>query len=231
MNRRTAAVVLLSGVLIVGGLACVPLARTLAWSALTRLKGRETVQGVVDRIGLAARARLGVSGKPREITFVAFKRERKLDVYIGTDAGERRRLKSYPILAASGGPGPKTRQGDNHVPEGVYRVESLNPNSAFHLALRLNYPSPEDLEAAQSEGRDPGMLGSDIMIHGKAASVGCLAMGDEAIEELFTLAADAGLDHVTVLILPHDLRVEPVSDARPWVAERYRRLTTLLPPP
>jgi hypothetical protein len=32
-------------------------------------------------------------------------------------------------------------------------------------------------------------LGSNIMIHGKNCSVGCLAMGDEAAEELFVLAA------------------------------------------
>jgi hypothetical protein len=54
-------------------------------------------------------------------------------------------------------------------------------------------------------------------------------MGDTAIEELFVLAADVGLDRVRVLILPHDLRTEPPSDPRPWVAERYRRLTAMLP--
>lgn len=197
----------------------------------TRLRGRQSVENVLAAIGPGARARLPGLKPGEVVTLVAFKREKRLDVYTGSASSRPRLLKSYPILAASGGPGPKTRDGDSQVPEGVYGVASLNPNSAFHLAIRVDYPNDEDLAAAKAEGRDPGTLGGDIMIHGKAASVGCLAMGDEAIEELFVLVADAGIDRVRILILPQDLRSGAVSDSRAWVVERYRRLTAMVPEP
>jgi murein L,D-transpeptidase YafK len=136
-------------------------------------------------------------------------------------------LKTYPILAASGTAGPKTREGDRQVPEGEYEIESLNPNSLYHLALRLNYPNEDDVEAAKSEGRTG--LGGDIMIHGSDASVGCLAMGDPAIEELFVLVADTGLDKVSVLIAPWDFSRRPApEDKREWVRNRYRTLRFML---
>lgn len=207
----------------------VPSARARARGFYTRLRGRQTTESVLASIGPAARVRLPGLKVGDTVMLVAFKQEKRLDVFAGADAGKPRLLKTYPILAASGGPGPKTRKGDKQVPEGVYRVVSLNPNSAFHLAMRLDYPNGDDVAAARTEGRDPAGLGGDIMIHGKSASIGCLAMGDEAIEELFVLAADAGLDRISVLILPHDPRSGPLSDQRPWVAARYKQLMSLLP--
>jgi hypothetical protein len=73
------------------------------------------------------------------------------------------------------------------------------------------------------EGRaDPG---SDIFIHGRANSIGCLAMGDEAIEELFVLTAKVGAGHVKVVIAPHDPRVYPLvadSEVLPeWTSGLY----------
>jgi murein L,D-transpeptidase YafK len=211
--------------------ALVPAARSRVWGLYTHLRGRQSVESMLASIGPAARARLPGLAPGDTVTLVAFKREKRIDVLAQAGSGVPRVLKSYPILAASGGPGPKTREGDNQVPEGLYHVESLNPNSAFHLALRLDYPSGEDIAAAKAEGRNPATLGGDIMIHGSAASVGCLALGDEAIEEVFTLAADAGLDHVRVVILPHDLRAEPATDPRPWVAARYAQLRAILSAP
>lgn len=196
--------------------------------------GRHSVQHRLDEFGPAVDARLaprfaaaGVSYPPERVVLVAFKRERRLDVYAGTN-GTMRLVGTYPILAASGGPGPKLREGDRQVPEGFYRIESLNPNSLYHLSLRLNYPSAEDLRCAQADGRDVRSLGGDIMIHGKAASVGCLAMGDRAAEDLFVLAARVGVERVSVLILPADLQdptfLIDTPGMRPWIAERYKRL-------
>lgn len=223
-----AAVCLLLGALVV---AVVPPVRARAWGVFTRLRGRQSVESVLASIGPAARARLPGLKTGEVVTLVAFKREKRLEVYAGAGPSRPRLLKSYSILAASGGPGPKTRDGDNQVPEGVYGVASLNPNSAFHLAIRVDYPNADDMAAAKAEGRDPGTLGGDIMIHGKAASIGCLAMGDEAIEELFVLVADAGVERVRILILPQDLRGGAVSDPRAWVVERYRKLAAVLPEP
>ena len=74
-----------------------------------------------------------------------------------------------------------------HLPEGVYEIESYNPNSKFHLSMRLNYPNGFDKKMAKSDGRDLGKLGGDIMIHGRSGTVGCFPVGDIAIEEIFTI--------------------------------------------
>ena len=121
-------------------------------------------------------------------------------------------VRAYPILAASGGPGPKLKEGDRQVPEGVYAIESLNPNSLFHLSLRVNYPNSFDRRQAAREGRIS--LGGDIMIHGSNVSIGCLAMGDPAAEDLFVLAAETGLTNITVILSPVDFRKgKPVPGA------------------
>lgn len=159
---------------------------------------------------------------PGRVTLIGLKQEKRLEVWAGPADGSLARVLSYPILAASGGLGPKLREGDRQVPEGLYRIESLNPNSLYHVALRINYPSDDDRRQAAAEGRT--RLGGDIMIHGSDASIGCLAMGDPAAEELFTLAADVGIGRIEVLLAPTDLRVMSVSDDRAWVNERYKVL-------
>jgi murein L,D-transpeptidase YafK len=127
------------------------------------------------------------------------------------------------VHAASGALGPKLREGDEQVPEGVYRITGLNPNSQYHLSLRVDYPNAADRERARAEGRDD--LGGDIMIHGRAVSVGCLAMGDSAAEELFVLAAETGLPKLRVILSPLDFRRRALPrslvPARPWVPALY----------
>ena len=176
-----------------------------------------TIASRLERHGAAARARLaprfqraGVAYPPRAVTFVGLKRERMLQVYAGPRADALVHVADHPILAASGGPGPKLREGDAQVPEGLYRIESLNPNSQFHLSLRVNYPNAFDRRRGAEDGRR--RLGGDIMIPGNAVSIGCLAMGDEVAEELFVLAADTGLPRISVILAPWDLRRHPAPD-------------------
>lgn len=119
----------------------------------------------------------------------------------------------HPMTARSGTLGPKLREGDGQIPEGFYRVESLNPNSRYHLALRLDYPNASDRARATGDGRSG--LGGDIMIHGSDRSVGCIAIGDPAIEELFCCAAAVGPENVSVLIAPYDMRRGPRPDLAP----------------
>src|ERR1700733_2450934 len=128
---------------------------------------------------------------PASVKLVAVKTDHVLQIYASDKSGSNHWIRTYPILAASGYPGPKLREGDGQVPEGVYPVESLNPNSLFHVALRVGYPNEFDRLQAAKEGRTN--LGGDIMIHGNSVSVGCLAMGDEAAEDLFVLTVDTGL--------------------------------------
>jgi L,D-peptidoglycan transpeptidase YkuD (ErfK/YbiS/YcfS/YnhG family) len=167
-------------------------------------------------------AKAKVSYPPREVAFIALKQEMRLELW-ARDNGEFRFIRDYRIRAASGVSGPKLRQGDMQVPEGVYRIAGLNPNSHFHLSMKLNYPNEFDLFHAWDEGRsNPG---SDIFIHGKAKSLGCLAMDDETIEELFVLAVHAGAENVKVVIAPHDPRTYPLAadiEGLPeWTPELY----------
>ena len=88
--------------------------------------------------------------------------------------------------------------------------------------MKLNYPNEFDLKHAETEGRaNPG---SNIFIHGKAVSIGCLAMGDEAIEELFVLVHDVGKSNVKVVIAPSDPRESTLDpSAQPeWVKDLYK---------
>jgi hypothetical protein len=201
------------------------------------IMGRATVTDRVAEHGPAARARLqprfaaaGVAYPPRSIVLAGFKQEKILHLYAASDLGEFRFVHAYPVLAASGHLGPKLAEGDRQVPEGLYRIESLNPNSRFHLSQRVDYPNQFDQARAQEEGRR--QLGGDIMIHGADASIGCLAIGDSAIEELFVLVADLGRENVSVILSPVDLRTSspPASLAvsQAWVPDLYEQIRAAL---
>lgn len=160
----------------------------------------------------------GLSYPPEKVILVFLKNEKKLRIYAGEP--ELKFVKEYSVLAASGGAGPKLKEGDNQVPEGIYKIEALNPNSIFHLSLRTNYPNDFDKKMAAMDGREN--LGSDIMIHGHAVSIGCLAIGNEAIEELFILAALSKWQTWEIIIAPHDLRSRPrdrKADAPKWISQ------------
>src|SRR5688572_1161084 len=123
-------------------LAAALLLYVTGWSAPVRAKlfGAKTIADRLDEYGPIARSRLqpyfdsaSVSYPPPRIVLVGLKAERRLEVYAADSTGVMRRIRAYPILAASGVAGPKLREGDRQVPEGIYRIESLNPNSRFHL--------------------------------------------------------------------------------------------------
>ncbi|HRJ71105.1 MAG TPA: L,D-transpeptidase family protein [Terrimicrobiaceae bacterium] len=170
----------------------------------------------------------GVAYPPPGLVLLALKKESRLELHAPGPNGRTRHIASYPILAASGTAGPKLREGDHQVPEGFYRIELLNPNSRFHLSLRVNYPNADDLARAHEAGRNPAELGGDIMIHGGAASTGCLAVGDPAIEELFALVAATGLDRVQLIIAPCDFRtgatVQLPDSAPVWTGALHEKL-------
>lgn len=182
-------------------------------------------KNAVDKIGYYFK-KAGVIYPPREVTFIAYKQEKKLELW-ARNTGDFRLIRDYFIMAASGDAGPKLRQGDRQVPEGIYRITDLNPNSHYHLSMKLNYPNEFDLVHAELDGRTE--LGSDIFIHGKDASVGCLAVGDAAIRELFVLTAQVGVANVKVVIAPHDPRNYPLEanseELPPWTSELYAMIS------
>ncbi|HET9317664.1 MAG TPA: L,D-transpeptidase family protein [Vicinamibacteria bacterium] len=191
-----------------------------------------TISDVLRTHGAAARERMRprfdaahLDYPPRSITLLALKQERRVEVWAQGGASPHL-VHTYPILAASGVAGPKLRRGDLQVPEGAYGVLWLNPNSSYHLSMKVDYPNAFDRRRARAEGRTD--LGGDIFIHGRDVSIGCIAVGDPAIEELFVLASDVGLPRVKVLIAPRDLRQHAGRDAAPtgspWLEELYAAL-------
>ena len=204
----------------------------------SRISKPRTIEQRVLQYGDAVRARLtplyaqaGVTYPPARLTFIGLKEEKLLEIWAGNANGPMKLINIYPVKAASGVAGPKLREGDRQVPEGIYKIESLNPNSRYHLSLRVNYPNAHDRARAREDGRDK--LGGDIMIHGKAVSIGCLAMGDEAAEDLFITAALTGPSNITVLLSPLDLRSRiftPPPTAPAWTTQLHDTLRSALAP-
>lgn len=175
------------------------------------------------RARLSARfAQAGAAYPPAEVALLVVKSSRVMELHARDRGGSWRLLAVYPVLALGRGPGPKLRRGDGCTPEGIYRITDLNPDSRFHVSLRLGYPNAFDRARGTAEGRTD--LGDDIVIHGGERSVGCLAMGDAAAEELFVLTADAGAANVTVVITPRDFREQPPTDAETAVGPWWHRL-------
>ena len=204
-----------------------------------KLFGKRTVQGVLRKLHPKMERRFGKAKlkawtDPRPLALLAFKHEQRFEIWKQSDAGWQR-IRHYPFTAFSGMLGPKLREGDLQIPEGFYRLNFLHPNSSFYLSLKVNYPNPFDQLHGKKEGRKN--LGGEIFIHGKAASIGCIALGDEAIEEVFYLIGRQGRFHKTrVLIAPYDLRQKTTppplawkaSHQRPWLPALYNRLREAL---
>jgi len=127
---------------------------------------------------------------------VVEKAARKLSLFRGG-----RRLKSYRVALGRSPIGPKEKEGDMKTPEGIYKIDSRNAQSSFHLALHISYPSSDDNARAAERGV---LAGFDIMIHGirnglgwmgafhrrKDWTAGCIALTDEEIEELWRVTPD-----------------------------------------
>jgi hypothetical protein len=152
--------------------------------------------GEVEKLFSAA----GVPFPPADLVLVGYKKERDVEVWASAKAGgELKHVATYKVCYASGGQGPKRREGDYQVPEGFYELDYYNSHSLFYLSMRVNYPNASDRILGKK-----GKLGGDIMIHGNCVSIGCLAMSDERIQELWimTKAMDDRKKRVAVYLFP-----------------------------
>lgn len=144
---------------------------------------------------------LSVHQKKIVLYLRAFKAERELEAWVKEKGKEEWiLLKTYPFCSSSGTLGPKRREGDRQIPEGIYYIDRFNPRSKYHLSLGLNYPSTADRLLG-----DPEIPGSDIFIHGGCKTVGCIAITDPGIEEVYVLAEWAkgnGQSHIPVHLFP-----------------------------
>lgn len=127
-----------------------------------------------------------------------FKEERTLELY-GKIGNEYRLLDSYRICNFSGGLGPKRREGDFKSPEGFYsvRLNQLKPDSRFYRAINIGFPNQYD--------REQGYSGNYLMIHGDCVSIGCYAMTNAYMDEIFSYVNAAlrnGQPQVDIAIYP-----------------------------
>ena len=122
-------------------------------------------------------------------------------------AGDRP-VRTYRVSLGHGGLAAKTREGDGRTPEGDYRITGRNAKSAYHLSLRIGYPTPAQVAEAGRRGVDPG---GDIMIHGlpngreslarfyanRDWTDGCVALTDAEMDEIWRLTQNGAVVRIT----------------------------------
>lgn len=204
-------------------------------SQVELIKGKETISSVLTKIESAVSQRLkhsllkvGFTTYPKKLFLVAIKETEILEVY-GQQGEEVRLIKTYPFTAFSGQLGPKLKEGDRQIPEGIYKIQYLNPNSSYHLSLKINYPNKFDI--FKTTFQDKKKMGGDIFIHGKALTIGCIPIGDLGIEEIFVLSQNAIANEIPMIIAPRDFRknkVYPEISEIDWEVELYERIEAAL---
>lgn len=173
------------------------------------LPGSANIEAVRAKLIPQLQARLRAQGLElgKPVFIRIFKEAAELEVWIAGEVGKPYALfKSYPICSYSGDLGPKLKEGDRQSPEGFYRVgiSQLNPNSNYHLSFNLGFPNAYD--------RHHGRTGSFLMVHGNCVSIGCYAMTNAGIEEIYLLveaSLQSGVGIVPVHIFP--FRMSPAN--------------------
>lgn len=119
------------------------------------------------------------------VLFRAYKKESEIEVWKKAAGGRFVYVKTFPICRWSGQLGPKRKSGDRQTPEGFYMVpqRQMNPNSQYYLSFDVGYPNAYD--------RAHGGTGSAVMVHGVCSSMGCFAMMDHTVGEIYAIARDA----------------------------------------
>lgn len=171
---------------------------------------------VFDRTSLHAElAEAGFAlGAPAHVRI--FKRESRLELWLARETGGYALFKGYDICTWSGELGPKLQEGDKQAPEGFYRVglKQLNPGSRHHLSFNLGFPNAFD--------RQHGRTGSALMVHGGCSSVGCFAITDESVDEVYAVVEAAlrqGQDAVDVAVFPFRMTETALAEqaSSPWL--------------
>ncbi len=139
-----------------------------------KLNWEKAIDKAIIRYGLKTEPELisfftkaNVTYPPSDIAFLAFKQERKIELWARNSSQRWRFIHSYPLTAFSGRLGPKLKEHDRQIPEGIYRLVNFNPFSSMHLSMMINYPNSYDKLQAIKDGRR--QLGNGIFIHGKSA--------------------------------------------------------------
>lgn len=172
--------------------------------------------GAIAKVEASLKQQLRIKGLDygAAIFIRIFKESSQLEVWIENQHRKFTLFKTYDICTFSGDLGPKLKQGDWQSPEGFYFVKpnQLNPWSRFHLSFNLGYPNSYD--------RAHGRTGSALMVHGNCVSIGCYAMTDKYIDEIYALvnaALENGQPYFRVHSFPFKLttnRLEKEKNSR-----------------
>lgn len=139
---------------------------------------------------------------PYKVFLRVFKHERVLELWAQqSNSHAFKMIKLYPFTAYCGDLGPKRQEGDLQIPEGFYHINLFNPASSYHLSMQINYPNKSDL----IKTTNPDHPGGLIFIHGNRVTIGCIPLGDQAIEELYIICVDSkssGQQKIPVHIFP-----------------------------
>ena len=165
---------------------------------LARFRAGETLPGTPDLARFDERLAAHGASPGVPVFIRIFKLEWELELWVKKD-GRFVHFATYPICKWSGRLGPKLREGDRQAPEGFYTVDAgaLKPDSRWHRSFNLGFPNSFD----QAHGR----TGSFLMVHGGCGSIGCYAMTDPAVDEIWrmvTAALENGQPRFAVHVFP-----------------------------
>lgn len=153
-----------------------------------QLKNKRVKQAYTDKWP-ALQAELkgkNISPENLDVFIRVFKYEKALELWVkNKNTSKYTLLKTIKICASSGDLGPKRREGDGQVPEGIYDVPFFNPNSSYFLALKVGYPNKSDRILKN------GPAGGDIMIHGNCVTIGCIPLQDDPVKDVYLLCVEA----------------------------------------
>lgn len=149
-------------------------------------------------------AQKGIAYQNYNLFIRAFKKTQEVEIWVkGENKDTYEHLTTYSFCSTSGSLGPKRKEGDGQIPEGIYYVNHFNPVSNFHLSLGINYPNASDKILS-----DPIHPGGSIYIHGNCVTIGCIPITDDKIKELYILAVEAfnnGQQKIPVHLFPDRL--------------------------
>lgn len=168
-------------------------------------------------------AEKGITREGFHLFIRAFKEEQQVEVWVKTrHKSTFTLLTTYDFCTTSGTLGPKRKEGDLQIPEGIYHVNHFNPRSNFYLSLGVSYPNASD--RILSDKRAPG---GAIYIHGNCVTLGCIPITDARIKELYILAVEAknnGQGKIPIHIFPARLNVTGMAELK----RRYADDATLI---
>ena len=178
-------------------------------------EGRLPLPGTPDLSHFSERLASKGLQRGSEVFIRMFKAESELELWVLKD-GRFVLLDTYPICHWSGALGPKAQEGDKQNPEGFYTIRrrQLHLAGRWRRALNVGFPNAFD--------RALGRTGSYILLHGGCSSVGCFAMTNPVMEEIFTLteaALRSGQEEVNVHIFPFRMTEANLEryQISPWI--------------